>query len=503
MDYYRSGPSQPTFLEATILDSFLLALVLWLAWKWVDLRPTLLKRKIAQCGFLLLFIFPLESVRLYWNQENGHWDFFSNASLLAIEAVLACGVFLAIFGNGGKGNTRIVSAARRVALLLSLLFPAMLIDFVFNTLFQEPASAYENKPKLPPLPLRPGPARRVVWVVFDEFDQHLVFELRKPKVDLPALDQLRAESVVGNHAIQTASWTTQAIPSLISGFVYGRVELDNASTLRVFPSGADWHDAPNAFKKARAIGVNTALVGWHHPYCRVIGDSLVECEHVLSQFPTVALIPAASKQGLLQTAMWLLRLQMLSIEELFLRSNPPTQTIRDEYIQRVQQQQYFEIRDRAYAEIADPKLGLIFLHFPIPHPYALYDRQHGDFELRPNIGYMDNVALVDRTLAEMRGILEKSGLWDSTSLIITSDHGVRPEVWHGHMGWSDELDRLTGGKQSELVPFIVKLAGQKTPRVEDRTFSNVVCGDLAIAILSGEVRTADNVVTWLDRQKAE
>ena len=37
------------------------------------------------------------------------------------------------------------------------------------------------------------------------------------------------------------------------------------------------------------LGVNAALVGWHHPYCRVLGDELARCFAIPSSHSTTAL----------------------------------------------------------------------------------------------------------------------------------------------------------------------------------------------------------------------
>ena len=301
MDYYRTGPPGSTLLWATLICASLLTMVFWLAWKWVERDPTPAKLKLAQCGFLITFMFPLESVREYWNQQAGRMDVMSSVALWSLELVLAAGVVLLFFGN-----TRIVHAARRVALALTLLFPALMLDFSLGSLNVEPASAYLPKPPLPMLPPRPGPPRRVVWILFDELDQRLAFDLHRPEVPMPELDRLREESLAASQAMQTAAWTTQALPSLLSGVIYSGVRLQGADDLWVTPpdapKGMPWRDAPNVFKKARALGANAALVGWHHPYCRVFGDSMVRCLDVVSGHPTPALIreSAAAEEGLLE-----------------------------------------------------------------------------------------------------------------------------------------------------------------------------------------------------------
>lgn len=501
MDYYRTGPADSTLLMATLVAALVLTGVLWLAWLLVERYPTPARLKLAQCAFLLLLIFPLESVRRYWNGEGAQPDAVTNVALLVIEAILGTGIFLRLWGN-----TRIVRAARRMALLLTLLFPSLMIDFFWSRLSAEPASAYLPKPSLPMLAPHSGPGRRVVWLLFDEFDERLAFDVQPPLVELPELRRLQEQSLVATHAIQTAAWTTLAIPSLLCGQIFGRAELIDAATLRVFPEGSprgvDWRDQPNVFKHARGMGFNAALVGWHHPYCRVLGDSLVSCTEVPSGHPTLALLreTSVSDEGVLQAVTFLFQLQLGNLLDMLHPSRVDTsENSRDAYVQRRQQQQYFRIRDRAYAEVVDPRIDFLFVHLPVPHPFAIYDRKRGDFTLSGSLDYFDNLALVDRTVGEVRRALEQAGLWNTTSLLITSDHGLRPNLWRGRYNWTEELEHLTAAGQSEVVPLIVKVAGQDRGAVYEKPTSNVVTGELGLAILGGQISTAAEAAAWLDQ----
>src|SRR5262249_1845057 len=109
---------------------------------------------------------------------------------------------------------------------------------------------------------------------------------------------------------------------------------------------------------------------------------------------------------------------------------------------------------------------------------------------------------VDRTVGEVRRLLEQAGLWDSTSLLITSDHGLRPQQWRGRYNWTPELERLTANGPSDTVPFILKLAGQRQGIVYDNSFSNVLAGDLCLAVLDGEVSTPEEASAWLTAHSA-
>jgi hypothetical protein len=167
-------------------------------------------------------------------------------------------------------------------------------------------------------------------------------------------------------------------------------------------------------------------------------------------------------------------------------------------MQRRQQKQYFEIRDRAYRAAVDSRIGLLMLHLPLPHPYAFYNRREHNFNLDASIDYLDNLALADRTLGELRLALEQARMWDDTTLLITADHGLRPDAWEGHLGWTDELEKLTGGVHGKTVPFILKLAHSSDPAQFSKQFSNVVSSNLVLAVLEGNVSSPSQAVAWLD-----
>jgi hypothetical protein len=100
-------------------------------------------------------------------------------------------------------------------------------------------------------------------------------------------------------------------------------------------------------------------------------------------------------------------------------------------------------------------------------------------------------------VGELRRALEQSGLWDRTALLITADHGLRPGAWIGRLGWTEELDRLTGRQDPVTVPFILKLPGQTSPAVVEKSFSNVLAADLGLAVLRGTISTSDQAAAWL------
>jgi hypothetical protein len=50
------------------------------------------------------------------------------------------------------------------------------------------------------------------------------------------------------------------------------------------------------------------------------------------------------------------------------------------------------------------------------------------------------------------------------------------------------------------VPFVLKIAGDRTPATFDSPIYATMTADLALAVLSGEVTTNSDAVAWLDRR---
>src|SRR5512143_852389 len=77
LDYLRPGPASPVLLISTLWAGLLLGAILWIAWQWARRRGGIWI-KLAHGCFLLAMVFPLESVRRYWNAQIGHVDLPSN-----------------------------------------------------------------------------------------------------------------------------------------------------------------------------------------------------------------------------------------------------------------------------------------------------------------------------------------------------------------------------------------------------------------------------------------
>jgi Type I phosphodiesterase / nucleotide pyrophosphatase len=148
---------------------------------------------------------------------------------------------------------------------------------------------------------------------------------------------------------------------------------------------------------------------------------------------------------------------------------------------------------RAIEIVADPAIGLALIHLQIPHPPAIYNRSRGMTTAKGRIGYLDNVALVDRTLGVLRDAIEQAGLWDRTALLVSADHGWRTSLWRGTPEWTAD-EEVVSRQDTSGVPFLLKLPHQTLNVSYDKRFNTVVTRKIITAVLSGRLSRHDSAV---------
>ncbi|MDP9268488.1 MAG: LTA synthase family protein, partial [Acidobacteriota bacterium] len=257
---------------------------------------------------------------------------------------------------------------------------------------------------------------------------------------------------------------------------------------------------PNIFSESRAGGANAALTGWFHPYCRISGiaASLTRCHWqdggiLLGEIRRDASIPTSMLDELLDipTVTWELRHLpgFISAGE-----RERTEELHD----------YQELVPLGIQDAADPALSLVVLHLPVPHPHGIYDRKTGRFSTAETHGYLDNLALADRTLGELRAAMERSGVWKDSVVIASADHWWRSEFWSTHFGWAPDDDRALA-PLDHRIPFLVRFPDLQTKDAHARSyapqFNTVLTHDLVLAIFRGEVQDAAGAAAWLDAHK--
>jgi hypothetical protein len=322
-----------------------------------------------------------------------------------------------------------------------------------------------------PLGRAPPSLRRVVWLVLEELDQRITFEARPTGLELPELDRLRRESLYADAARPPAGPSEVSMPALIIGRPVVAVTPVSPHDLELtFSDGkaARWSAHPNVFARARAMGYDTAVIGWHLPYPRVLGSSLGLADWRASDTHEQARGDTVSQ------ALWN---QWGSLA-------PPA------HARRLVSQRAAELGEVAMRTAADGRFGLVLLHLPVPRPPGIYDRVTG--RLTPwnftgaGGGYLDNLALADRMIADLRRGLQRAGLADRTWLVVS-----------GAQWW--RASRRYDGQVDHRVPFLVRPPDAGRAAHVDAVFNTLATHDLVLAILRGSIMDIRDAAAWLAR----
>ncbi len=495
-NYFRQHAPDLTVLLATLVAS-LLVTAAFVALSLFARRFSEYQR-VTDCIFLAVVVLGLEVTRSSW-PRNSVTDHLRNGGALGAEAMIFCGLILRAI----SGNRIVAGAAIRILLLFNFLFAALAIHFVAGWV-ATPRPVEFADPRPAPAAGNAGP--RVLWMLFDSLDQRMTFDARHASLQLPELDRLRDRSFWAAEAHPPARYTSYSVPALLSGRLFQDAAPAGPNEILLTPRGGgtpvDWTTLPTIFADVRKLGLDARVTGWYHPYCRVAGQDLVECTSELGVDGRATQEAYAAHLGLggaVGFAFDQRRDDLLSA--LHVATARPANQCAEVYAQLRQQQQYFAIRQRVLETVPRHAAGLYFIHWPIPHPPGLYDRRSAGFAVKPTNTYLDNLALVDRTLGELRAAMEPAGLWDTTTIIITSDHGHRPEIWNGTAGYTAEMQEAVGGSKSLTIPVLIRFPGQRKTRRYAAPWNTVLLHDLTLAVLRGEVANENQAADWLDRNR--
>lgn len=145
-----------------------------------------------------------------------------------------------------------------------------------------------------------------------------------------------------------------------------------------------------------------------------------------------------------------------------------------------------------------PDPAFAFIHMMIPHrPYGFL--RDGTPRIPPRMDdpdgslYLDNVYATDAIIGDVVRILKEKGVYDSALLVLTADHGVRPEdaaLW-------ERLDAETYIPEKH-VPLVVKYPGQRRRAANDDRLTTAQLHPLFADFLNHPERVAQ----WTARQDA-
>ncbi|MGI8962482.1 MAG: sulfatase-like hydrolase/transferase [Bryobacteraceae bacterium] len=412
----------------------------------------------------------------------------SSAPML-VAAVAA----IAYFASGALAPRTFASIGKTLVQLAMPLFFIQLISLGWRFAHSPSSAQLANGPTLATR-TQTTPRAHIVWIVFDEFDYELSVDLRPKSVEMPEFDRLRGESLSASDAHSPARMTTVAFPSFFIGRRIKTSEpngpndlyLDLAST--AVKEHLSWRTQSTVFSYARDHGLNAAIVGWHHPYCRVFNSSLADCFWT----PNV-------------DAMNALRIEFVVRQTGLLPVLPGwfgmSERKQYELVGKEHEVEYKQTLDHAATVVANRGLSLVLLHWLTPHPPGIYDRDRNAFHTGSGDNYFGNLELVDSTLGQMRQRLERTGLWEDTTLIVTGDHPLRTSIWANRPVWSAEEAQLSAKRKDPRVPLLIKLPHQHGSVTYAAPLNTILIHDLLIRWMQGTDPTLEGVRAFLDQNR--
>jgi hypothetical protein len=512
--YYhqKTMPAQGEYV-ALVLDVLLLAALFFFGITQARRLRSVKARRWAKVLFILILGVPLFGLLAQLNHDDVS-EFIQPlvgdeaAARRLLTTIILTGWFAVLL----VALFRISKAVRVALALIQILAPLVLITFTQAAVFAMRYRPGGEGRAAPPVVRQGARGQRMLWLVFDELDFRMAFPKRPPTVELGELDRLASRSLFAGNAYPPARATVMAIPSLITGRLVSEARRTGPDEL-MLKFGDDtepvpWSAQPNIFSRAHEEGFNTALVGWFHPYCRIIGSSLTKCvweENPLSFRLARQATPGSPPTGAQGVASYMydyVREVALTYPPVALIAprGPDTQ----ELLRRQRVSGFRNIHREAIAAATDPSLDVVMIHWPIPHDPNIYDRSQDKISDGPGHSYLDNLELVDRTLGDVRRAMESNGTWDSTVVLVTSDHWWRAgSLWKKRLTLTAEDEAAWGGVEDHRIPFILKMAGAGREGVNFAApFNTVLTHDLLLAILHGEVSDTKGAAAWLDRHRS-
>jgi Sulfatase len=477
--YLMKEGATPADLIACIVNVLVIGCLLGYAATWIERRLTGFRTTLADWAFLGALLVPLNALRAVFVVQFPHLRRYALIDALGMKGFLALCAFL-----GLTAVVIVIFFHRHLVRIAAMLLAFVSVFAAFNIARAAMKAAnydprpFADKPAAPMLAnARKTP--RIVWMICDEWDERLTFNDRDPSIKLPEIDRFHDQAIHSDHAFPPSGQTPWSLPAVTTGRLVAEVKPlgpDDLLLIRPKPEAPEkWRETPNIFSQARAMGYNVGIAGYYHPYCRMFNDSVSAC----SWWPT------ALQYNSMGNSFWqILPNQVRSLFETDSRSL---------FGQALAVRQHgFMVRDTvAHAErmVTNPDMGFVFLHIPVPHaPYA-WDRRTGQYALRsPVDGYWDSLVLLDRILGALRGSMEKAGLWDGATVLMSSDHWNR-------------ASELLDGKKEHRIPFLLKMAGQKEGVDFEKPFNTVLSHDLVLGIMRGEIADARAAVEWLDKHR--
>lgn len=471
--FHMKQPPGASDVVAVMASVLALTLGSWIVVR--SLRKSRVGLAVLQVIALLAWLIPLNAIRLVASTAvPGLFNYIRQPLLGRVHPYILI-AFLAAGAVGLIGGIAALRAHRSGAAsaLCSIALPLVLVTWGQGFYrIVNPPSAIPVPPLAGPLATT-NPSHRVIWIIFDEWDYRLSFSERPSSLALPTLDRLRANAIFMSNAHPPAPDTAPSLSSMLTMRRVISLEPMEHSTALLMPGRDDIGKADNVFRHARALGMDVAVVGWYLPYCRIFGGSLTACDWWETDALRISHGSTLYERSLSQ---------LRSTVETGVLS-PFGQSMATQQSAATYQAMLNAMIDRA----VDPSLDFVFVHMPIPHSPFFYDRHSGTFTGKNSYvtGYLDHLALVDRSLGQVWEAMQHAGSWEGTTVILSADH---------HFRNATALD----GRSDPRVPLLIKLAHQNQATHVEQPVDTIHTAEVVLRALKGELSSASDVLDALE-----
>lgn len=305
----------------------------------------------------------------------------------------------------------------------------------------------------------------VVIIIFDELSLPAILDdTGEISDEFPSFKKLREESIWFRNAATNYDETNYAMPSMLLGRL-----LNNEEATKINVNSKAFRSSPNLFNLAASkyrISILSSVIN----YC--LGKIDFECFGTMDYLKLDAL--ESSKiffYKFLDTSNFLLCR--------FIRGNFKLKLYHRPAVIERNLEHFYSIIDNKSLEGR-----FIYFHFLLPHKPYVYDRNgvivrkydsvnFKTVELKKgNLDkimrdYKEQIKYVDKILGETVRLLKANGNWDSTDLIITSDHGDTKD--------GTTRFRTFGKVNDEIarIPMFIKPSGLKRGETRDDYYQHI------------------------------
>ncbi|MBK8793337.1 MAG: sulfatase-like hydrolase/transferase [Holophaga sp.] len=264
----------------------------------------------------------------------------------------------------------------------------------------------------------------VLLLIFDEWDYNWTFPHRPSNIRMPEVDRFTSENINFNRTYPPTNETIRSIPSLLTGRVVEDVRTAPGPDLLLRFRGESnwipWSQVPDLPYQLSNQGLRTCFITHVHAF----GPAYMQARPNLEIRRKPYYKEWEEGQARYQTFTGsFVRQWMCVLENLpgisFLRNHGS----RVDSVPTV----YLHALNETLNAIHSRNFDAIIVHWPIPPAPVMVDPSTGEFTSHPPKGLRltENLVLVDKTLGRIRHEMESQGLWDTATIVLTSDHWQR------------------------------------------------------------------------------